>query len=492
MSSYFLVIAVLIPFVGGAILLGAKHWSYGRIKKYSEIVTMLTSILVGMQLLNRPSEGLVLFNLAGNLRIIMKLDGLGCIFAGLIAFLWPLANLYAFEYMKHDKDRKHVFFGFYIITYGATLGIAFAGNILTMYFFYEMMTLVTVYLVLHPMTKKAIRASRQYLYYSLGGAAFAFFSIVCLEIFGDTSNFVLGGVLDLEMAKGNVNLVLFMFVLAFCGFGVKAALFPFHGWLPKASVAPTPVTALLHAVAVVKAGAFAIIRIIYYSYGIEFLKGTWAQYVVMLLAMITILYGSTMAVKEIHLKRRLAYSTVSNLSYILLGATFMNPAGMIGSMVHLVMHAFMKICGFFCIGAIMHQTGKNYMNEIEGLAKKMPVIFGCLTLAGISLAGIPPFAGFISKWNLAAGGFSMESPMGILAVCVLLYSSLLTVIYMGQYVVRAWFPRKEVQLPDNSKAADPNWYMKLPIIIFAIMILILGMFSENLVSLIREVAYGIF
>ena len=490
MNSVFLIIAVLIPLLGGAALFLAKDLEYKRLQVIYEILTVLTSILVWTLEFHRPEEEILLFQLTGNLRIILKLDGLGCIFAGLVAFLWPLANLYAFEYMSHDEKRRHVFFGFYIMTYGVTLGIAFAGNILTLYFFYELLTLVTVYLVMHPMHKKAIRASRMYLYYSLGGAAFAFLSIICLTIFGDTTNFVLGGVLDMEKVSAHPNWVLTMFLLAFCGFGVKAALFPFHGWLPRASVAPTPVTALLHAVAVVKSGAFAIIRIIYYSYGADFLRGTWAQYVVMAMAMLTILYASTMAVKEIHLKRRLAYSTISNLSYILLGATMMTPLGMIGAVSHLVMHAFMKICGFFCVGAVMHQTDRNYLAEIEGLGRKMPVIFGCFTIAGISLAGIPPMAGFISKWNIGTAALMSENPLGYAAMGVLLYSAFMTAIYMGVIILKAWFPRKTCTNTFSEKDRDPNWKMKLPILVFACMLICLGLFSRPLVNVIKAIAYG--
>ena len=490
MNSVFLIIAVLIPLLGGAALFLAKDLEYKRLQVICEILTVLTSILVWTLVFHRPEEEILLFQLTGNLRIILKLDGLGCIFAGLVAFLWPLANLYAFEYMSHDEKRRHVFFGFYIMTYGVTLGIAFAGNILTLYFFYELLTLVTVYLVMHPMHKKAIRASRMYLYYSLGGAAFAFLSIICLTIFGDTTNFVLGGVLDMEKVSAHPNWVLTMFLLAFCGFGVKAALFPFHGWLPRASVAPTPVTALLHAVAVVKSGAFAIIRIIYYSYGADFLRGTWAQYVVMAMAMLTILYASTMAVKEIHLKRRLAYSTISNLSYILLGATMMTPLGMIGAISHLVVHAFMKICGFFCVGAVMHQTDRNYLAEIEGLGRKMPVIFGCFTIAGISLAGIPPMAGFISKWNIGTAALMSENPLGYAAMGVLLYSAFMTAIYMGVIILKAWFPRKTCTNTFSEKDRDPNWKMKLPILVFACMLICLGLFSRPLVNVIKAIAYG--
>ena len=491
MSAVILLIAVLIPFVGGFVLFGAKEWGYKKLQMVSELLVIATSLLVGLIILKKPEEEFLFFQLTGNLRMVLKLDGLGSIFAGLVAFLWPFANLYAFEYMSHEEKRRHTFFGFYTMTYGVTLGIAFSGNILTMYFFYELLTLVTVYLVMHPMHKKAIRASRMYLYYSLGGAAFAFLSIICLTVFGDTSNFVLGGVLDLQKVSQHPNWVLTMFLLAFCGFGVKAAIFPFHGWLPRASVAPTPVTALLHAVAVVKSGAFAIIRIIYYSYGAQFLKGTWAQYVVTAMAMVTILYASTMAVKEIHIKRRLAYSTISNLSYILLGAVMMTPLGMIGAVCHLVIHAFMKICGFFCVGAVMHQTGKNYISEIEGLGRRMPVVFGCFTVAAVSLTGIPPFGGFISKWNLGTAALASENPLGYAAMGVLLYSAFMTAIYMGTIVLKAWFPREEQVLTFTENEKDPGWKMKLPVIVFACMIFLLGVFAKPLLGIIENAAGGI-
>ena len=491
MSAVILLIAVLIPFVGGFVLFGAKEWEYKKLQMVGEMLVIATSLLVGLIILKKPEEEFLFFQLTGNLRMVLKLDGLGSIFAGLVAFLWPFANLYAFEYMSHEEKRRHTFFGFYTMTYGVTLGIAFSGNILTMYFFYELLTLVTVYLVMHPMHKKAIRASRMYLYYSLGGAAFAFLSIICLTVFGDTSNFVLGGVLDLQKISQHPNWVLTMFLLAFCGFGVKAAIFPFHGWLPRASVAPTPVTALLHAVAVVKSGAFAIIRIIYYSYGAQFLKGTWAQYVVTAMAMVTILYASTMAVKEIHIKRRLAYSTISNLSYILLGAVMMTPLGMIGAVCHLVIHAFMKICGFFCVGAVMHQTGKNYISEIEGLGRRMPVVFGCFTVAAVSLTGIPPFGGFISKWNLGTAALASENPLGYAAMGVLLYSAFMTAIYMGTIVLKAWFPREEEILTFAENEKDPGWKMKLPVIVFACMIFLLGVFAKPLLGIIENAAGGI-
>lgn len=492
MNAVVLLVPIILPFFGGALLFAAKNRSYREIQRYSETLVIVNSLIVWYLLFHRPEDGVVFFQLTGNLKFMLKLDGLGSIFAGLVSFLWPLANLYAFEYMEHDEKRRNVFFGFYTMTYGVTIGIAFAGNILTLYFFYEMLTLVTFYLVMHPMSKKAIRAARIYLYYSLGGAAFAFLSIICLTVYGDTSNFVLGGVLDMGKVGIHTNWVLTMFLFAFCGFGVKAALFPFHGWLPRASVAPTPVTALLHAVAVVKSGSFAILRVIYYSYGADFLRGTWVQYVVMAMAMLTILYGSSMAVKETHIKRRLAYSTVSNLSYILMSATIMTPLGMIGAVCHLVVHAFMKICGFFSVGAVMHQTGKTQVSEIEGLGERMPVVFACLTVAGISLMGVPPFGGFISKWNIGIAALRSENPLGMAAIVVLLYAAFMTAIYMGQMIVSGWFPRKDRTLQCSEKDCDPGMKMMFPLIVFAAMVLLLGLCGKSFVGLVRAVANGKF
>ena len=349
MSSGYLVLPVVLPIVGGA-LMPVLHLPDKKRNLLLEILVLLTSAIALTCVFRRPETGFTLFHLTGNLDFALRLDGLGSVFTCLIAILWPLSTLYAFEYMRHE-ERTTSFFAFYTMTYGVTMGIAMAKNLVTMYLFYELLTLVSVYLVMHPMTKKAIRASRTYLYYSIGGAAFAFISLIFVIVFGDTTDFVLGGVLNMKKIGDNVQTMLFIYLLAFWGFGVKAAVFPFQGWLPKASVAPTPVTALLHAVAVVKSGAFAVMRLTYYCFGPDFIRGTWAHFAVMSIAMLSIIYGSTMAVKETHFKRRLAFSTISNLSYILLGVTMMSPLGLLAGMSHLVFHAVMKIGSFFSAGA---------------------------------------------------------------------------------------------------------------------------------------------
>ena len=395
MSRMLLAVPALLPILGGVVLLIMNHFKGNAVFRYRglalfvEGITLVNSLVIGWLIVHKAGTGeqMVLFKLYGDLRVMFSLDGLGSVFAGLIAFLWPLAVLYSFEYMRNE-ERQTVFFAYYLMTYGVTVGIAFAGNLVTLYLFYELLTLVTFPLVLHPMTKAAVRASRKYLYYAIGGAAFAFIGIIFVLNFSTTGNtqFVPGGIMDAVAGQTRRGTLLFVYVLAFFGFGVKAALFPCHGWLPDATVAPTPVTALLHAVAVVKSGAFAVMRLTYYSFGTALLRGSFAQYIVMGAAMVTVVYGSTMAVKEIHWKRRLAYSTISNLSYILLGTAMMSPLGLIAAMSHMVFHAFMKICSFFCAGAVMHQSGKTYVYELDGMARKMPVTFACLTIASISLA----------------------------------------------------------------------------------------------------------
>ena len=280
--------------------------------------------------------------------------------------------------------------------------------------------------------------------------------------------------------------------LAFMGFGVKAAVCPFNAWLPQAGVAPTPVTALLHAVAVVKSGAFAIIRLTYYSFGVDFLKGTWAQATVMLVVMFTVVYGCSRAVKETHLKRRLAYSTISNLSYILFGVTIMTPAGLVGALTHLIFHAVIKICSFFCAGAVIHQTGKQYVHELDGMGYKMPCVFGIFTVSALALMGVPGLAGFISKWNLASAAVESGNPVAYFGIACLLISALLTAIYMLSIVVRAFFPEKGFDDSQIKENKDPNWKMLLPLFVFVFFIVAFGLYSQPLTDFFRDVAAGLY
>lgn len=491
MNAFWLFLVVLIPCVGGVVtpLIRWKKRIYCML--YLESLVIFNSILVWLLLVFRPQEAFTLVNFTGNLAIAFQLDGLGTIFAGLVSFLWPFATLYAFEYMTKEKHER-TFFMFYTATYGVTLGIALADNFLTMYCFYELLTLVTLPLVMHTLTREAILASRKYLYYSIGGAAFAFIGMIFVITYGETSEFILGGVLDAAKLGGGKNLFLFIYVLSFFGFGVKAAICPLNSWLPEAGVAPTPVTALLHAVAVVKSGAFAIMRLTFYCFGAEFLRGTWAQHLLLLVILFTIVYGCSMALRETHLKRRLAFSTISNLSYILFGVALMTPLGLVGALSHMVFHAFMKISSFFCAGAIMHQTDRHYIHQLDGMARKMPKVFAIFTLSSFALMGAPGLCGFISKWNLASAAIESGGLLSYFGVAALLLSALLTAMYMLNIVIRACFPKTDFDFSSIADVKDPNWMMLLPLFVFAVGIVGFGLGSAPVTALFTAVAQGSF
>lgn len=487
MNIAIMITVVLLPIIGGVLIPVLPFKNRKQMMFYIETLVVLNSALVIAMLLNKPEEAFVLFRFTGNLSVSFHLDGLGSLFAGLAAVLWPFAILYSFEYMKKE-ERERTFFMFYVITFGVTLGVAMAENILTLYFFFEMMSLITLPLIMHTQTREAVLASRTYLYFMIGGAAFAFIGMIFILSYGSTGVFTPGGVLDLEQIGNYRNLALFMYVMAFFGFGMKTAVFPFSAWLPKAGVAPTPVTALLHAVAVVNTGAFAVMRITYYSFGAGFVRGTWAQNVVMAFVIFTIIYGSARALKETHLKRRLAWSTVSNLSYILFGVTLMSASGFAGAMLHMLFHSFMKISSFFCAGAVMHQSGKSYIFELDGMGKKMPKVFIIFTIAGLALMGVPGFAGFISKWNLMSAAVDNENPLAVWGVVALLVSALFTAMYMLTISVRAFFPGKNFDDSKIKNLTDPNWMMILPLIFFVTVVIIFGIYSGPFVEAIRQVA----
>ena len=423
-----------------------------------------------------------LLHFSHRLTIAFRMDGAARLFAGLSATLWPFTMLYGFDYMRHEK-HLHMFWAFFTASFGVTLGIAFSANMMTMYLFYELLTLATLPLVMQPMTKAAKKAGIKYLVYSISGAALAFIGLVFLAIH-DASDFSLGG--HLAGYDGDLSMLLAVFSLSFVGFGVKAAIWPLHGWLPSAAVAPTPVTALLHAVAVVKAGAFACIRLIYYSFGPDILSGTWAQQLALLLPIITIVYGSCMSLKQRHFKLRLAYSTVSNLSYILFAAALMTTQALAASFLHLIVHSVVKIMAFFTAGAVLHYAHREYVPQLEGLARYMPVTFACFTAAACALTGIPPFNGFVSKWYIARAAVDIGGWLPLVGFAALLVSALLTAVYMFQVVMKAWFPRTDAPAIPEGSAHEAGWMMTVPTAVLAAACLVMGLFPQWLLDVIGK------
>ena len=486
-----LYLTLLLPLVGGAVL-PLFHFRTVKARAiYVECVVCLTSVLVWVMLLTRQEAVYPLFTLMEGMTLTFRVDGMSCVFAGLVSLLWPIASLYGFEYMTHE-ERPNQFFTFYTMSYAVTLAVALSGSLFTLYVFYECLTLITLPLVIHKQDSASALAGRKYLTYSITGAAMAFIAMVFIHHYGHGTDFMLGGVLDAAEIAGHETLLQWMFLLAFVGFGTKAAVFPMYAWLPAASVAPTPVTALLHAVAVVNSGAYAVLRVIYYAFGADFLRGSVPQMIALALACVTIVFGSGMAVKEQHFKRRLAYSTVSNLSYMLLGAALMTPDGMTGSLSHLILHGVMKITLFYCAGAVLVRTGREYVQDLRGYSRLMPKTCAVYTLAALALVGTPPLCGFVSKWNLLTACASTGGWMGTLGIASLIVSAILTAIYaVGPAFLMYFRPlNQQVTAEFGHQTRDPGWMMLLPFAVLCIAIVALGVGSGPLISFLRGVSLG--
>lgn len=485
MNTYLLIIPILVCVLGA--VLSTLVFKKDEKKNHAFVfgVTLLTSIITWIMLFVVKGEKFILIQFFEGLDISFKLDGLGKIFSGMVSILWPLATLYAFSYMKHAA-KKSIYFMFYTLTYAIVLGISFSANMETLYLFYECLTLATLPLIIQPMTKQSKKAGRIYMYLSLAGSALAFVGLMfLLKYTNGQTDFVNGG--NLMLLEGNKDALLFAYFVAFLGFGVKSAIFPLHVWLPLAGAAPTPTTALLHAVAVVKSGVFALMRLTYFSFCLELIQGEWVQKVTMALAIFTIVYGSMKALKETHFKRRLAYSTISNLSYIVFGITLMSEFGLQAAILHLLFHSISKITLFFSCGIAMHNADVNYVYEVDGLGKKMPITFACFFISALSLTGIPLFAGFISKYYLASAALSINNSFAFVGIIALIISALLTAVYSLSVPFRAFINEpKEYNKEAYEKAKDGDIKFSLPIIVFSVLCIVFGLFSSGLIELISS------
>lgn len=373
--------------------------------------------------------------------LYLELEPLGYVFALVASFLWIVTTLYAVGYMRgHHEENQTRFYLFFAVAISAALGVAFSGNLFTLFLFYEVLTLCTFPLVTHHQTDKARRAGRVYLGILLStSVGFQLLGILWVHALAGTVDFRPGGILDGNVSAAAVPVLLALFV-----FGVgKAAVMPFHRWLPAAMVAPTPVSALLHAVAVVKAGVFTILKVSIYTFGPEFISSTGAADILIWFAAATIILGSLVAFTKDNLKARLAYSTISQLSYIVLGALLANKWGIIGGGMHIVMHAFGKITLFFGAGAIMVAAHKTEISQMKGLGRTMPFTFGAFFIGTLSIIGLPPAGGAWSKWFLGLGTLEADQ-LGLLAVLML--SSLLSLVYLLEIPLKAFFAKPDEPL----------------------------------------------
>ncbi|MDE7043409.1 MAG: proton-conducting membrane transporter [Acetatifactor sp.] len=393
--------------------------------------------------------------------------------------------------MKHEGEEKR-YFGLYLLLYGVLAGLVFSGNLVTMYLFYELMTLVSMPMVLHNGSREAIMASLKYLFYSMCGAYGGLFGIVFLYRYCDSLTFTAGGTLDPVAAQGHEGILLAAVFVMILGFGAKAGMLPLHSWLPTAHpVAPSPASALLSG-NIVKIGALAIIRTVYYIVGPEFIRGTWVQYAWMILTLLTVFMGSLLAYREPVLKKRLAYSTVSQVSYILFGLSLLTPAAVTGALLHMAAHALVKCGLFLTAGVFLYQYGYTRVDQLTGMGKKMPKTLWCYTVFALALIGIPPAGGFISKWYLAEGALQSGIPVfSWLGPVVLLVSALLTAGYLLPVTIKGFFPGEEAASPDMAKK-EPSPFMLMPLVILAVLALFMGILPNPLIRYVSDIARAVF
>lgn len=481
------VLAVLIPFLGACAVVATRKFPSARnaVLVAAGLVNLfpLVYLLLAYLSINQESHATVyvLFQTLPGLNIALHVEPLGLIFALTAGVLWPITSVYSIGYLNASTDRHQTrFHALFCVAMGSVMGIAFAENLFTLFLFYEILTFSTWPLVTHNRTPKAVAAGRIYLGVLLTTSLIMFLlAIVLVGNYGSGLSFVAGGVLsEVSPALTTILLLLFLF-----GIG-KAAVMPFHRWLPNAMVAPAPVSALLHAVAVVKAGVFSILKISVYIFGFDSLSSMNFHDVILWIPAITVLLASLIAMRQDDIKARLAYSTVSQLSYIVCGALMANQLGFIGSGIHITMHAFGKITLFFCAGAIMIFAGKSKVSEMNGLGKSLPWTFIAFFIAALSIAGLPPAGGVWSKWYLALGALE-AGQVGLLVVLML--SSLLNVYYLCSIPIRAFFLPAEGKPAIDKVAVENRASMVIPLMITATVSVVLFFTAGELADFIGAI-----
>ncbi|MBM6828323.1 proton-conducting membrane transporter [Anaerotignum lactatifermentans] len=478
---------LLFPLIAGIIIGFQKQEKQRNLLVFITIAIELAVVVY----LAGGSNTLVVWQMTDRLSLAYHTDGLAKFFAVMICAIWLLAAVFSFEYMKHEHKPAR-FFMFYTMALGALMSLCFSSNMVTLYLSYEYMTLLTLPLVIHTGTVEAVRAGMKYLGYSVFGAGLGLMGLFFLNSYCTSTSFVPGGTLDQGLLGGNGSLMLLIYFLMMIGFGCKAGMFPLHAWLPTAHpVAPSPASAVLSGI-ITKGGVIAIIRVTFYLVGADFIRGSWVQTALLTLAIITVFMGSMLAYKERLLKRRLAYSTVSQVSYVLFGLMTLHPIGFVGALMQVVFHAVAKNILFLGAGAIIYKTEKTYVDQYKGLGKQMPVVMWCFTIASLSLIGIPPTGGFVSKWYLAQAGLDPAyGTLGLVGVAVLMVSALLTAGYLLPIVIDAFFPGKDF---DDTKLEkkEPNYLMTVPLVLLSAAVLAFGIFPGGLMQWILNISSVIF
>lgn len=502
-DALWLLVAVFAPLLGAlAIVLNGRKGLAGRRNEIWSLAAALPTLLATLYLLSAARAGgepsLSLLELAPGLSLAFRADALGVTFALLASGLWVLAIVFSAGYVR-DNALKHRarYFACFAASIGTAVGVALAANLLTFILFYEALTLATYPLVMHKETQEARRAARMYLAYALSGGALLTFAAAWTWVIAGSLDFAPGGFVQGAAGPAALGVLFLCYVI---GTGIKAAVMPFHGWLPAAMVAPSPVSALLHAVAVVKAGVFGCMRVLGFTFGPESLRALpWNEALAAVCAF-TIVAGSLIALRQGNLKKRLAYSTVVHLSYIVLGAALLTPLGFTGSVLHMVNHGLAKITLFFCAGAIYATAHLTEVRELKGLAKRMPWTCAAFTVASLSLVGIPGLSGFVSKLTLVRGALEGGHPWH---AAVLLGASLLTAAYLFPIIRAFYFEKPDPARSDAGEEAAEHAHargearlsLRVPLLVTAALVVVFGIVPGVVnaqYALAAKVAAGVF
>lgn len=482
-----IILALVAPLIG-ALGIGLA----GRVNdNLRETVTMLTALTLGgivwslvPAILGGARPSLEMIEVVPGIKIAFSIEPLGMLFAALASGLWVVNSLYSIGYMRGNKELNQTrFYVLFPIALSAAIGIAFAANLFTLFLFYEILTLSTYPLVAHKGDQKSVNSARVYLGILLATSIGLFLpAIIWTYMVAGSGDFTVGGILEGKLQGPAVGLLLGLFV-----FGIgKAAIMPVHRWLPAAMVAPTPVSALLHAVAVVKAGVFSITKIIVYIFGVDFLfaepSSSWLLYT----AAFTVIAASVVALRQQNLKRLLAYSTIAQLSYIIMAAAILKPLAEIGATIHIVAHALGKITLFFAAGAIYTASKKTELSQLRGIGRRMPWTMTAFTIGALSMIGVPPTGGFVSKWYILAGAFEADNYVALLTIIL---STVLNAAYFLPIIYLAWFAKEEsAETKPHGEAPFPA---VLALTITAAMTLGFFFFNAPVLELERQIVQGV-
>jgi len=496
MDGLLMITSVLLPIVSALMLMRMPWLNESRRDRCTFVgaVLLLECIVVALVAIE-PQRSVVLFKMTEQLPIALRSDGTSRVFSIVMALMWANSGFFSFRYMAHEKNEQS-YYAFYLLALGSLMALTLSGTMVTMYLFFELTTFLSVPMVLHTRTKEAIAAGIKYLIYSIAGATMGLLGIFFLTPNLSSPYFVEGGAL----MAGSLNIpheaLLAIIFVTLVGFGTKAGMFPMHGWLPTAHpVAPAPASAVLSGV-ITKAGVLCIFRMLFYVIGPDFIRGTWVQTALLSCATITVFMGSMLALREKTLKKRLAYSSVSQVSYVLCGLYLLDTMAFDGALLQIVVHALTKDALFLCAGAIIFTTGITQVDEMHGLGKHMPWTMWLFTICSISLIGIPPLGGFIAKWYIAEGALSSSVPVALfnwLVPTVLLISALLTAGYLLPPSITAFFDLRtdgECKIPQVR--AKPTMLMVVPILLLTVAIVVIGVNPSPMIDAFNRLAASLF